>query len=199
MQAAEPLDRMDSFDALKIISSHRGDAIAVATMTSNFEWPQVSTLPDLDLMFSGAMGKASSVGLGLALARPDRKVIVLDGDGSLLMNLGSLVTIAGMAPSNLIHFVFQNDIYRTTGGQPIPYAGRFSFPDLAKASGYAGAFEFVDLESLAVEIGGIMDRTGPVLINVKVSPVKERPPYPITRTPAIIPRFQSALQACSPK
>jgi phosphonopyruvate decarboxylase len=199
MSAAKPEAKMDSFDALKIISGHRGDAIVVATMTANFEWPQVSTLPDLDLMFSGSMGKASSVGLGLALARPDRKVIVLDGDGSLLMNLGSLVTIAGMAPPNLIHFVFQNDIYRTTGGQPIPYAGKFSVPDLARASGYAGAYEFVDLESLAVEIGGIMDQAGPVLINVKVAPVKERPPYPITRTPSIIPRFQAALQACAPK
>ena len=117
---------IDSLEAQKIISQHRGDAVIVATMTANFEWSQVSTNPDLDLMLSGAMGKASSLGLGVALARPDKKVIVLDADGSLLMNLGSLVTIANMSPANLIHFVFENSVYRTTGGQLIPGAGKIS-------------------------------------------------------------------------
>ena len=64
---------IDSLEAQKVISQHRGSAIVVTTMSTNFEWSQVSTNPDMDLMFSGAMGKASSVGLGLALARPDKK------------------------------------------------------------------------------------------------------------------------------
>jgi thiamine pyrophosphate-dependent acetolactate synthase large subunit-like protein len=189
---------MESLDVQKIISRYRGDAIVVPTMTTNREWPQVSTKPDLDLMLSGAMGKASSVGLGLALARPDRKVVVLDGDGSLLMNLGSLVTIAGMAPPNMILFVFENDIYRTTGGQPIPYAGRFSFPDMARAAGFADAHEFVNLESLENGMEGIMNQPGPTLVNVKVAPHKERPPFPMTRTPSIIARFREALVAAPP-
>ena len=189
---------MESMDVQKIISRYRGDAIVVPTMTPNREWPQVSTNPDLDLALSGAMGKASSVGLGLALARPDKKVIVLDGDGSLLMNLGSLVTIAGMAPPNLILFVFENDIYRTTGGQPIPYAGKFSFPDMARAAGFADAHEFADLESLEDSMERIMNQPGPTLVSVKVAPHKERPPFPIIRTPSIIARFQEALAADSP-
>ncbi len=127
---------IDSFEAQRVISQHRNNAIVVTTMTTMFEWPQVSTNQDLDLPISEVMGKASSLGLGLALAQPNKRVIVLDGDGSLLMNLGSLVTIANMAPPNLIHFVFENSVYRITGGQPIPNAGKFSFMGLAREAGY---------------------------------------------------------------
>ena len=70
----------------------------------------------------GSMGLASSVGLGLALARPDVRVFVLDGDGSLLMNLGSLATIGLLRPSNLVVIVMDNEEYATTGGQPTPTA-----------------------------------------------------------------------------
>src|SRR5207253_10582189 len=69
-----------------------------------------------------SMGLASSIGLGLALARPDLHVIVLDGDGSLLMNLGSLATIGLLRPPNLIVVVMDNQEYATTGGQPTPTA-----------------------------------------------------------------------------
>lgn len=188
---------MDSLEAQKVISRHRGDAIVVPTMSTNFEWPQVSTNPDMDLMFSGAMGKASSVGLGLALARPDKKVIVLDGDGSLLMNLGSLVTIANMAPPNLIHFVFENGVYRTTGGQPIPSAGRISFTDLATAAGYASVREFEDLESLEGNMKTVLNEVGPTLVCLKLVPVSDRSPFPLTTFLSIIPRFKAALQRSS--
>jgi len=185
---------MENFEALKVISQHRGNAIVVATMTANFVWPQVSTNPDLDLMFSGAMGKASSMGLGLALARPDKKVIVLDGDGSILMNLGSLVTIANMAPPNLIHFVFENTVYRTTGGQSIPAAGKFSFAALARDAGYANVYEFEELESLENNIETVLNQAGLTFVCLKVPPVTERPPYPIVRTTDIISRFRTTLQ-----
>jgi thiamine pyrophosphate-dependent acetolactate synthase large subunit-like protein len=128
---------MESFEAVKVISQHRDDALIVATMTPGTELPVVSTKPELDLSFHwAAMGKASSVALGLALARPDRKVFVLDGDGALLMNLGSLVTIAHMAPPNFTHFLFDNRVYRCTGGQPLPRAGKLSFAALARETGY---------------------------------------------------------------
>ena len=186
-----------SLEAQKVISRHRGNAVVVPTMSTNFEWPQVSTNPDLDVMFSGAMGKASSVGLGVALARPDRKVIVLDGDGSLLMNLGSLVTIANLAPPNLIHFVFENDVYRTTGGQPIPRAGKISFTGLAVAAGYANVHEFADLESLERNIEAVLNEVGPTLVCLKIVPTSERSPFPLTTFLSIIPRFKAALQRSS--
>jgi phosphonopyruvate decarboxylase len=185
---------MNSFDAQKMISRFRGDAIVIATMTANFEWPQVSTSPDLDLMFTGAMGKASSVGLGLALARPDKKVIVLDGDGSLLMSLGALVTIAHMAPPNFIHFVFENRVYRTSGGQPVPGAGKVSFTGLAKASGYHHAHDFAELGALEKSLKKIMNEAGPTLVCLKTESSCERPPYPLTTTSQILERFREALE-----
>ena len=186
---------IDSFEAQKVISRHRGDAVVIATMTANFEWPQLSTNPGLDLMFSGAMGKASSMGLGLALARPDKKIIVLDGDGSLLMNLGSLVTIANMAPPNLVHFVFENEVYRTSGGQPIPCVGKISFPGFAKAAGYANVHDFEDVDSLESNLESVMNEVGPVFVCLKIVPAKERPPFPFTQTSSVISRFRAALQS----
>ncbi len=184
---------MENFEALEVISRYRNDAIVVMTMTAHRDWPKITTNPDLDLPMSGCMGKASSVGLGLALAKPEKRVIVFDGDGSLLMNLGSLVTIANMAPPNLIHFVFYNSIYRITGGQPIPGVGKFSFKDIASAAGYANAYEFKDLKSLEDNIETIMKQRGPTFVCIQVAPNKEYP-GPSIKTVDIIPRFKAALK-----
>ena len=106
-----------------------------------------------------------------ALARPDRRVIVWDGDGGLLMNLGSLVTIAGQAPKNLYHIVLDNGMYATTGGQPVPNAGGFSFAGLAREAGYPKTYEFDDLEEWTTRIGAILNEEGPILIVVKSVPL----------------------------
>src|SRR5690606_25141592 len=65
----------------------------------------------------GSMGLASAIGVGLALARPDRRVVVFDGDGNLLMGLGTLALVAAVAPANLVHVVLDNGVYGSTGGQ----------------------------------------------------------------------------------
>lgn len=167
-----------SLEAQKVISQHRNNAIVITTFSAMGEWPQVSTNPDLDFPLSGAMGKNSSFALGLALAQPAKKVILLDGDGSLLMNLGSLVTIANMAPPNLIHFVFENGGYGTTGGQPIPNFGKVSFMGLAKSAGYANAYEFEDLKDFENNIETILSQIGPTFVCLKVPPRTKRAPIP---------------------
>ena len=101
-------------------------------MTPNSYWKSVSEDRSLDLPIYGGMGKASSVALGLALAVPDRKILVLDGDGGLLMNLGSLVTIAEQQPRNLVHVVFEDGVYFTTGAQPVPGAGSMDLAGIAR-------------------------------------------------------------------
>src|SRR5215216_8097775 len=106
-------------DVIRALAEHRGDAVVVPTMTTAPAWRDIAA-DDLSVNCVGFMGGASSLGLGIALAQPERKVIVLDGDGSLLMNLGSLVTIANAKPKNLVHFVFENGLYEVTGGQPVP-------------------------------------------------------------------------------
>src|SRR6058998_501682 len=106
-------------DILRLIAEQRGTAVCVPTMTTAPAWRTIAA-DDLSVACVGFMGGASSLGLGIALARPDRRVIVFDGDGSLLMQLGSLATVAGAAPRNFVHLLFKNGVYHTSGAQEIP-------------------------------------------------------------------------------
>ncbi|MEM7345840.1 MAG: thiamine pyrophosphate-dependent enzyme, partial [Chloroflexota bacterium] len=126
---------MKRSEALAFLAKHRQDEIVVITMSTYHDWPNYSSRPLDDYLDGDAMGEATPVGLGLALAQPDRQVWVLNGDGSQLMALGSLVTVAGMAPPNLIIFVFRNDSYEITGGQPIPGVNVLRFPLIAEGCG----------------------------------------------------------------
>jgi thiamine pyrophosphate-dependent acetolactate synthase large subunit-like protein len=118
------------------------------------------------------MGQISSMGLGLAIARPDLKVIVLDGDGSLLMNLGSVATIARKSPPNLVHIVWDDAAYETTGRQPTHTAAGTDLAGIARAAGIRKAARVTD----DVEFGAALDRAlaepGPWFIAVKLSPEK---------------------------
>ena len=89
----------------------------------------------------GAMGQCSSIALGIALARPDLRVVALDGDGSLLMNLGSLCTVATEAPPNYALVVWDNEVHQTTGGQPTATAARSSLAAIARGAGIEKALE----------------------------------------------------------
>ncbi len=164
---------INNTEAVKIIDSKRGDAVFVATMNANnvsFGLPTITSNEKLDFPISGAMSKASSVALGLALAQPQRKIVVLDGDGSLLMNLGSMVTVASKAPTNLYHFLFDNGVYAVTGGQPVPGTGRADWEEMAKGAGYAAVFNFDNLEDLATGIDQALAATGPVFVRLAVTP-----------------------------
>jgi phosphonopyruvate decarboxylase len=184
---------IDSFEAVETISRHRGDALIVAEMTTGTELPIVSIKPEFDLSFNwAAMGKGSSLALGLALAIPERKVFILDGDGSLLMNLGSLVTIAQMAPPNLVHFLFNNGVYRCTGGQPVPRAGRIDFASLSQIVGYPNVYDFADLQTLENRIEVIINQEGLTFVNLKITP-GVGPPFPYVPVRDVIKRFWSAL------
>ena len=159
---------------LKILARHRKDAIVVAVYTAAQEWVHISP-SDLNYTFTGAMGQGSSHALGLALGRPDKTVIVLDGDGSLLMNLGSLVTVAHAGPKNFIHCVCENGTYETNGAVPIPGLGKMSFTALAKAAGYSKTHEYSDLEAWEREVARILKEEGPVFVDLKVEPGERYP------------------------
>lgn len=161
-------------ECLKVLARHRSDEIAVAVYTAAQEWIYISP-SDLNYTFTGAMGQGSSHALGLALGRPDKRVIVLDGDGSLLMNLGTLVTIAHAAPKNLIHCVCENGTYETNGAVPIPRAGEIRFAEMARAAGYPRTYEFSDLQEWEREVGRILREEGPILVDLKVEPGERYP------------------------
>lgn len=161
-------------ECLKVLARHRTDEIVVAVYSAAQEWLHISP-SDLNYTFVGAMGQGSSHGLGLALGRPDKRVVVLDGDGSLLMNLGSLITIAHAAPLNLLHCVCENGTYETNGSVPIPRSGQFSFSSLAMEAGYRRSYEFNDLEDWEEQIDHILKEPGPVFASLRLEPGESYP------------------------
>jgi thiamine pyrophosphate-dependent acetolactate synthase large subunit-like protein len=147
-------------ECFKALARHIRDEIVVATYSSAVEWNDLGPRV-LNYFSMGAMGLASSHALGLALANPKRRVIVLDGDGSLLMNLGSLVTIGAVAPKNLVHFVSNNGNYEANGGHPIPNP-KVDFSGLARSAGYAHTYDFSELASFEQQVGHVIAQEGPV-------------------------------------
>jgi len=183
-------------DCFRILARHVGDEAVVATYSSAVEWVGINPRP-LNYLSIGAMGLDSSHGLGLALGRPNRRVIVLQGDGSLLMNLGSLVTIAAVAPKNLVHFVVQNNTYEANGGHPIP-GTTVDFAGLAHAAGYAATYDFSNLDAFAQQAAHVIAQDGPVFATLRIEPSKPLTyDYPSLYDPAKREAFKAAFAAQS--
>ena len=180
------------------LARHRTDQIVVAVYHAGFDWRRIAPHA-LNFYSTGAMGLASSSGLGLALGRPDKQVIVLDGDGSLLMNLGTLVTIAEAAPKNLIHFVCENGTYEANGGVPIPGRGRVSFAGFARAAGYRNVHEYAQLEVFSAAIPTLLSAEGPTFVTLKIEPGEPSPKdYEFIHGADIRAGFKAALGATRP-
>lgn len=176
------------------IAELRDDAIVVSSYSSAFEWRGVSPSP-LNYVSVGAMGQAPSHALGLAIGLPDEKIIVLDGDGALLMNLQCLVTIAEAAPKNLVHFVSENGCYEANGSHPIPGQGTVDFAGMARSAGYAQVFEFDGMNQFTAELPRIMGLEGPVFVTLKVEPAGELDyDYPHTHGAKAREDFKQAVQ-----
>jgi len=154
-------------EMLKVFARLRTDEIVVAVYRAAQEITHIAP-NDLNYTFVGAMGQGSSHALGLALGRPDKHVVVFDGDGSLLMNLGSLVTIANQAPKNYLHCLCENGCYETNGSVPIPRSGRIRFAELAKTAGYRRTCEISELAEWERQLSGLLKEEGPVFVDLKV-------------------------------
>ena len=116
----------------------------------------------------GSMGLASSIGLGLAMAQPERRIVVLDGDGSLLMNLGSLATIGWVRPANLAVLVVDNRLYGTTGGQETATAHGADLDAAARAMGIAQTMTVTTPAELDKAIARVRSDSGPWVVVIKV-------------------------------
>ena len=160
--------------ALEALASRYPDGIVVPVFQAAFDWMAIRPHP-LNYLCTGAMGQGSSHALGLALGRPDKKVVVFDGDGSLLMNLGSLVTIANQAPKNYIHCLCENGCYETNGSVPTPRAGHIRFAEFAKTAGYRKTYEISDLSEWERELPNILKEEGPIFVALKVEPGEAYP------------------------
>lgn len=126
---------LDKYACLEKLAARRTDQIVVTTMSATVPWSRLSDGPlDFASVDSG-MGHSADLGHGLALARPDRRVIVLNGDGSTLMCLGTLVTMAASPAANLTLVIMENGTYEVTGNQPVPGAGTADYAAMARAAG----------------------------------------------------------------
>lgn len=156
------------------IQTVRGDAVVVCTMSAMNALDAAGAFPPLTLSSVPLMGGAASIALGIALARPDRKLIVLDGDSSLLMELGGLANIAGSRPRNLYHFVFANRVqFNGNFCLDLPDQGRADFAGLARAAGYAHAQTWGSASDLD-RLPAMLAQEGPCFIELTMPATPSR-------------------------
>lgn len=160
---------MDVAGATAAMLEARDDALAVVTMSPLGFWDDPH---DDDFRLMGTMGTAAALGLGVSLGRPDRAVWVVDGDGSLAMQLGVVTAIADAAPVNLVHIVVANDVYAVSGAQPVP--GPVDWAAMALGAGYRDAATCSDADELRTALGSATE--GPRMVVARCA--RERPDYP---------------------
>jgi thiamine pyrophosphate-dependent acetolactate synthase large subunit-like protein len=155
-------------DALETLATHRGQHLVITTHGSIDLWKSLSDTP-LDFSFVPiSMGQAPALGLGLALAQTRHGVVVVSGDGSLLMNLGCLVTLADY-PADLFYILIDNGVYEVTGGQPTAGAGRTDFAGLARAAGIRRVYCCETAEQWSATAAEALSGPGPVFVWLKVA------------------------------
>ena len=167
---------MHTAELLQVYMEHRGDAITIPGRGGR-HWVPMSDEPHRDVPLGDpAMGGHSGFGLGLALAQPDRKIVLFDSEGDILMSLGMLVTIAEQKPANFYHFLLDNECYATTGGQPVPNAKNVAYDAIALGCGYPRASAYTELDALTRDLPGILAEPGPVFTAIKVFPEVQNEP-----------------------
>jgi len=168
--------RMSGRDALAVVHRARGPRdVVVTTMATSRDWMTMPQTP-LDVIFvPSAMGHATSLGLGLALAQPNRRVVVCNGDGSMLMNLGSLVSISGAHVANLTLIVFDNGVYEVTGAQPTPAPNTVDYAAIARGAGFPAVHAYQDLETWSAEAEQVLSGSGPTFVWLRVDAARGIP------------------------
>ena len=159
---------LDRREVVKAILDKRGDALVVTGLGSSCYDCGVHDHPNTFYLW-GAMGAAAMMGLGLALAQPTRRVVVITGDGEMLMGLGALATIGAKQPPNLSIVVLDNELYSETGMQPTHTAKGVSLAGMAKAATFGVAETIYSDEELERGLAALYDTKGPVFLDVKVS------------------------------
>ncbi len=155
--------------ATKMLAERLTNEVVVSNLgQASLDLQQHADRP-LNCYLFGSMGQTSSVAFGIAVARPDVRVICLDGDGSLLMNLGSLCTIANAGPRNLALFVWDNEVHQTTGGQPTATAFRSDLAAIARGAGFEKVLQVRTAEELARAYDRVFSEDGPFMVDVKIA------------------------------
>jgi sulfopyruvate decarboxylase subunit beta len=169
---------LDKYVCLEKLASLRRNEIVVTTMSVASPWARLSDGPLDFAMVESSMGQAPPFGLGLALARPDRRVLVLNGDGSTVMCLGTFVTIAQTPADNFTMVIVENGTYEVAGNQPIPGAGLMDFDLLARGAGLAHVHTIRDDAGFDACLPLHFEGPGPGIFIWKVRTAAEPVPRP---------------------
>lgn len=179
MQTIESLDiRTNLMDRLNLTERligllHQGEAVIGGIGNSNFDLFGVGDRPQNFYML-GSMGMAVPIGLGVALAQPQRQIVVLDGDGSLLMNLGNLATVGMIAPPNLTIVIWDNGCYQMTGAQATASASTTDLVQVAAAAGIANSHWAYDESHFERLVQQALWETKPSFIAARIGATSSR-------------------------
>jgi thiamine pyrophosphate-dependent acetolactate synthase large subunit-like protein len=189
---------MKRHEATEIICQHISEKDLVVSSTGDLsrELFIIADSPQFFYMM-GSMGLASSIGLGLAISCPNRRVIVIEGDGSIIMNMGSMATIGHYAPKNLIHIVLDNEVYESTGAQP-SVSNTTNLDKVAQDTGYKIVRKIASENELKEMLENNMKFfcTGPMFILIKVEKggIYERIPRVLHETEEIANYFKKLIE-----
>jgi thiamine pyrophosphate-dependent acetolactate synthase large subunit-like protein len=185
---------MQRLDATRIVVELAGARTPIVGGVGNSTFDLVAHDRPLNFYMWNSMGMASSIGLGLALARPDLRVVVLDGDGSILMNLGSLATEISSGATNRVHVVWDNAGWEITGGQPAGSPFGVDLDAVARGCGFRRTATVTDLDALRRAFAEALADDQPWLILGRVAP-GDSPYRPSKNCVALRDRFMDGLQA----
>ena len=168
---------MKRFDCLKALAAVTSDDDLVVTNLGNTMHEWLTVRPSRANLYNMNLGQCTPVALGLALALPHRRVIALDGDGNLLLNLVSLADVSHRKPANLRIFVFDNEAYESPGGMPTATAHGVDLVQIAKGCGIEKSFPATNLDEFKQRLERIGDNSL-LFVNAKIEMGSiERPPY----------------------
>lgn len=141
----------------------------------------------------GSMGVAAAIGLGVALNKPNKKVVVFDGDGNVLMGMGTLATVGALKPKNFVHVVLDNEVYGSTGNQPT-ISNVVRLEQVAKAAGYVHVERVIEREDIVYEFKDMLKKDGPSMLLIKVTEQSEDAGRVMIEPPDMTQRFKKAIE-----
>jgi sulfopyruvate decarboxylase subunit beta len=141
----------------------------------------------------GSMGVAAAIGLGVALNKPNKKVVVFDGDGNVLMGMGTLATVSALKPKNFVHVVLDNEVYGSTGNQPT-ISNVVRLEQVAKAAGYLHVERVIEREDIIYEFKDMLKKDGPSMLLIKVTEQAEDAGRVMIEPPDMTQRFKKAIE-----
>ncbi len=186
--------RLERRAAMATLLADRDDDLCIVPGLGSTCW-DLAAAGDNDLNFYlwGAMGGAAMIGLGVAVAQPDKRVAVITGDGEMLMGLGSLATIGIQKPPNLAVIVFDNGVYGETGMQPSHTQSGVNLLQVAEACGFTPCLDVQDVAGLAGLAGRLKSLNGPLFARVLIEPVDPPRVLPERNGVVLKRRFRAAL------